>query len=202
MTVFAVNPESLRQAVAAALGDKARSVTLKLGEVTVTVAAADYVAAAEILRDSPACRFEQLLDLCGVDYSGYREGAWDGQRYCVVSHLLSVSLNQRVRLKVFAADDDLPSVDSLTGVWSSANWFEREAFDLFGIVFEGHNDLRRILTDYGFIGHPFRKDFPVSGHVEMRYDAEQKRVVYQPVSIEPREITPRIIREDNYGGLQ
>jgi NADH-quinone oxidoreductase subunit C len=176
-----------------------RSLVVKLGEVTVTVAAAHYAAAAVALRDDPACRFEQLIDLCGVDYSDYREGASEFPRYAVVSHLLSVSLNQRVRLKVFAADDDLPVVSSLTGVWSSANWFEREAFDLYGIVFEGHNDLRRILTDYGFIGHPFRKDFPVSGHVEMRYDAEQKRVIYQPVTIEPREITPRIIREDNYG---
>ena len=202
MTVFAVNPESLKDAIVAALGDKARRVTLALGEVTVVVAAADYLAAATLLRDAPTCRFEQLMDLCGVDYSDYREGGWEGARYCVVSHLLSVSLNQRVRLKVFAPDDDLPSVDSVTGVWSSANWFEREAFDLFGIVFEGHDDLRRILTDYGFIGHPFRKDFPVSGHVEMRYDAEQRRVIYQPVTIEPREITPRIIREDNYGGLQ
>ena len=136
-----------------------------------------------------------------MDYSGYREGEWEGERFGVVSHLLSVSLNQRVRLKVFVPNEDLPVVDSLTGVWNSAGWFEREAFDLYGIVFEGHDDLRRILTDYGFIGHPFRKDFPVSGHVEMRYDAEQKRVVYQPVSIEPREITPRVIREDNYGGL-
>jgi NADH-quinone oxidoreductase subunit C len=136
-----------------------------------------------------------------MDYSDYREGEWEGERFCVVSHLLSVSLNQRVRLKVFVPNEDLPVVDSLTGIWNAATWFEREAFDLYGIVFEGHNDLRRILTDYGFIGHPFRKDFPVSGHVEMRYDAEQKRVIYQPVSIEPREITPRVIREDNYGGL-
>jgi NADH-quinone oxidoreductase subunit C len=135
-----------------------------------------------------------------MDYSDYREGEWQGDRYCVVSHLLSVSLNQRVRLKVFAPNEDLPVVDSLQPVWSAATWFEREAFDLYGIVFDGHDDLRRILTDYGFIGHPFRKDFPVSGHVEMRYDEEQKRVVYQPVSIEPREITPRVIREDNYGG--
>ncbi len=135
-----------------------------------------------------------------MDYSDYREGEWEGERYGVVSHLLSVSLNQRVRLRVFAPSEDLPVVDSLQPVWNAATWFEREAFDLYGIVFEGHDDLRRILTDYGFIGHPFRKDFPVSGHVEMRYDEEQKRVVYQPVSIEPREITPRVIREDNYGG--
>ncbi len=165
------------------------------------VAAENYLAAAEILREAPGCRFEQLIDLCGVDYANYKDQPWEGDRFCVVSHLLSVSLNQRVRLKVFAPHESLPVVSSLTGIWASANWFEREAFDLYGIVFEGHSDLRRILTDYGFIGHPFRKDFPLSGHVEMRYDDEQKRVVYQPVSIEPREITPHIIREDNYGGL-
>jgi NADH-quinone oxidoreductase subunit C len=201
MTAVAIHPEVLKETIAAALGGKVRRIGLKHGEVTVVVAAADYLAAALILRDAPGCRFEQLIDLCGLDYSEYREGAWDGARYGVVSHLLSVSLNQRVRLKVFAPDDELPVVASLSEVWSSANWFEREAFDLFGIVFEGHSDLRRILTDYGFIGHPFRKDFPTSGHVEMRYDAESKRVIYQPVTIEPREITPRIIREDNYGGL-
>lgn len=184
------------------LGGMAKSVQLAHGEVTVTVSAADYRAAAVLLRDAPGCRFEQLIDLCGVDYSEYRDGQYEGLRYCVVSHLLSVSLNQRVRLKVFCADDDFPVVDSLNEVWNSANWFEREAFDLFGIIFEGHNDLRRILTDYGFIGHPFRKDFPTTGHVEMRYDPEQKRVIYQPVTIEPREITPRVIREDNYGGIQ
>ena len=194
-------PEAVRDAVAAALGDKAKRIDLKLGEVTVLVTPANYIEAALILRDHPACKFEQLLDLCGVDYSEYRMGDYDGPRYAIVSHLLSVSLNQRVRLRVFAADDELPEVDSINDVWSSANWFEREAFDLYGIVFLGHADLRRILTDYGFIGHPFRKDFPVSGHVEMIYDAERKRVVYQPVSIEPREITPRIIREEFYGGI-
>src|SRR6218665_1388319 len=198
MSVYAVNPEATRDAVSAALGSKARRVDIQLGEVTVEVAAADYRAAALVLRDAPGCQFEQLLDLCGVDYSTWGEGVWEGARYCVVSHLLSVSLNQRVRLKVFAADDAFPVVDSVTEVWRAANWYEREAFDLYGIVFEGHDDLRRILTDYGFIGHPFRKDFPLSGHVEMRYDAELKRVVYQPVTIEPREITPRIIREDHY----
>ncbi len=202
MTVYSVDSETTRAAVAGALGDKVQHLSVKLGEVTVVVAAADYLAAAELLRDSQGCKFEQLIDVCGVDYSEYKDQAWDGRRYCVVSHLLSVSLNQRVRLKVFATDDDFPVVASVSGVWSAANWFEREAFDLFGIVFEGHNDLRRILTDYGFIGHPFRKDFPTSGHVEMRYDPEQKRVIYQPVTIEPREITPRIIREDNYGGIQ
>ncbi|KWT88163.1 MULTISPECIES: NADH-quinone oxidoreductase subunit C [unclassified Variovorax] len=201
MTDFAISPEALQAQIAETLGNKAKSVTVALGEVTVVVRAADYLEAARVLRDAPGCRFEQLIDLCGMDYSDYREGEWEGERFCVVSHLLSVSLNQRVRLKVFVPNEDLPVVDSLTGIWSAAAWFEREAFDLYGIVFEGHDDLRRILTDYGFIGHPFRKDFPVSGHVEMRYDAEQKRVIYQPVSIEPREITPRVIREDNYGGL-
>jgi NADH-quinone oxidoreductase subunit C len=205
MTVFAVNPEALKSTIAEALGDKALRISLVLGEVTVVVSAAHYLEAAKILRDAPGCQFELLVDLCGVDYSEYKDlpgGGFDGGRYCVVTHLLSVSLNQRVRLKVFAANDDVPVVPSLCELWASVNWFEREAFDLFGIVFEGHNDLRRILTDYGFIGHPFRKDFPTTGHVEMRYDAEQKRVVYQPVTIEPREITPRIIREDNYGGLK
>ena len=192
----------LGETIAAMLGDKAESVKIALGEVTVTVAAADYLASAILLRDASGCKFEQLIDICGVDYSEYKDGQYDGLRYCVVSHLLSISLNQRIRLKVFCPDDDFPVVDSVNSVWNSANWFEREAFDLFGIVFEGHNDLRRILTDYGFIGHPFRKDFPTSGHVEMRYDASQKRVIYQPVTIEPREITPRVIREDNYGGLQ
>lgn len=202
MTAVAVNPEFLKGAVAVALGDLVRRIDLQLGEVTVEVAAKDYRTAAILLRDAKDCQFEQLIDLCGVDYSAYGDGVWEGQRYAVVSHLLSVSLNQRVRLKVYAQDDDFPVLDSLVGVWRSADWYEREAFDLYGIVFEGHDDLRRILTDYGFIGHPFRKDFPLSGHVEMRYDAELQRVVYQPVTIEPREITPRIIREDNYGGLK
>ena len=196
-----VSAQQLGESVAAVLGAKVKSLKVALGEVTVTVAAADYLAAATLLRDTAGCQFEQLIDLCGVDYSEYKDGQYEGLRYCVVSHLLSVSLNQRVRLKVFCSDDDFPVVDSLQGIWNSANWFEREAFDLFGIVFEGHNDLRRILTDYGFIGHPFRKDFPTTGHVEMRYDPVQKRVIYQPVTIEPREITPRVIREDNYGGL-
>ena len=194
--------EQLADIVATALGEKAKRTTVAFGELTVVVAAADYHAAALILRDTPGCQFEQLIDLCGVDYSEYAEGRYDGRRFCVVSHLLSISLNQRVRLKVFCDDDDFPVVASINDVWNAANWFEREAFDLFGIIFEGHNDLRRILTDYGFIGHPFRKDFPTTGYVEMRYDPEQKRVIYQPVTIEPREITPRVIREDNYGGLQ
>jgi len=200
MTAFAVNPEALKSTLLAVLGDKAKRVEVALGEVCIVVDAADYLDVAKLLRDAPGCQFEQLIDLCGIDYSEYKEGAYEGPRYCVASQLLSVTLNQRVRLKVFVKDDGMPIVTSLSEIWNSANWFEREAFDLFGIVFEGHNDLRRILTDYGFIGHPFRKDFPLSGHVEMRYDAELKRVIYQPVTIEPREITPRIIREANYGG--
>ena len=201
MSEFAVRPEAIQDAVVAALGDKLRRIDIALGEVTVQVAPADYLAAMQVLRDAPGCRFDQLIDLCGMDYSAYRDGQWDGARFCVVSHLLSMELNQRLRVKVFCADDDFPVVDSVNGLWAAANWFEREAFDLYGIVFEGHSDLRRILTDYGFVGHPFRKDFPLSGHVEMRYDAERQRVVYEPVTIEPRDITPRIIREDNYGGL-
>jgi NADH-quinone oxidoreductase subunit C len=201
MHSLAVNPETIKAAVAQALGDKFEQLNLALGEVSVVVSAAHYHAAAQILKNDPACRFDQLVDLCGVDYSDYKGVGQTGPRFCVVLHLLSVSLNQRLRLKVFAPDDDLPSLNSVTDIWSAANWFEREAFDLFGIVFEGHTDLRRILTDYGFIGHPLRKDFPLSGHVEMRYDAQSRRVVYQPVTIEPREITPRIVREDNYGGL-
>ena len=201
MTTYAVDPKTTQASIEAALGALLKSSAIRLGELTIFVDAADYLQAAKILRDDPNCRFEQLMDLCGVDYSTYKDQPQVGLRYCVVCHLLSVSLNQRVRLKVFAPDDSFPVLQSLCDVWASANWFEREAFDLFGIVFEGHSDLRRILTDYGFIGHPFRKDFPISGHVEMRYDAEQKRVVYQPVTIEPREITPRIIREENYGGL-
>jgi len=201
-TPYAVDPAALQKTITDALGALAKRVDLRLGEVTVTVSPDNYLKAAELLRDAPGCKFEQLLDVCGLDYSDYRNGGWDGPRYAVVSHLLSVSLNQRVRLRVFCADDDLPEVESLNGLWNSANWFEREAFDLYGIVFLNHPDLRRILTDYGFIGHPFRKDFPVSGHVEMRYDPERQRVIYQPVTIEPREITPRIIREENYGGIQ
>ena len=197
-----VSISQLSETIASVLGSKAKSIKIALGEITATVTGADYLAAATLLRDAPGCKFEQLMDLCGLDYSEYKNGQYDGLRYCVSSHLLSVSLNQRVRLKVFCPDDDFPVVDSVNGIWSSANWFEREAFDLFGIVFEGHNDLRRILTDYGFIGHPFRKDFPTTGHVEMRYDAEQKRVIYQPVTIEPREMIPRVIREENYGSLQ
>jgi len=192
--------DTLQAALGASLGDAPTSIRRDRGELTIEVAPDRYLAAAQRLRDDPALRFEQLIDLCGVDYADYKNQPWSGPRFAVVVHLLSLTHNWRVRLKVFAPDDDLPVVASVTGLWNSANWFEREAFDLFGIVFEGHLDLRRILTDYGFIGHPMRKDFPVVGHVEMTYDAEQQRVVYQPVTIEPREITPRVVREDNYGG--
>jgi len=190
--------EALELALKNALGEGA-GITVALGEVTVVVKAADYLAAMQTLRDDPALRFQEMIDLCGVDYSSYGEGTWDGPRFAVVVHLLSIAHNWRVRVRVFAPDDDMPLVASITPVWRSANWFEREAFDLFGILFDGHGDLRRILTDYGFIGHPFRKDFPISGYVEMRYDPEQKRVIYQPVTIEPRENIPRVIREETYG---
>jgi NADH-quinone oxidoreductase subunit C len=196
--------QTLEAALHDVLGGKVKLLDSALGELTLTVSAADYHDVCQILRDDARLGFEQLMDLCGLDYSSYKDGAHskftDGPRYAVVSHLLSVSHNWRLRVRVFAVSEDVPMVASVNDLWNSANWFEREAFDLFGIVFEGHLDLRRLLTDYGFVGHPFRKDFPTSGHVEMRYDAEQKRVVYQPVTIEPREITPRIIREDNYGG--
>ena len=192
--------DNLQAAVEKVLGARVVQLKRELGELTVTVAAADYLAVATTLRDDAELHFEQLIDLCGMDYSAWQDRPHDGPRFAVVSHLLSLRHNWRLRLKVFCVDDDVPILASVTPVWNSANWFEREAFDMYGIIFDGHLDLRRILTDYGFIGHPFRKDFPVSGHVEMRYDAESKRVVYQPVSIEPREITPRIVREDNYGG--
>ncbi|HMO46968.1 MAG TPA: NADH-quinone oxidoreductase subunit C [Rubrivivax sp.] len=194
--------DNLQAALQAQLGDAIQSLKRERGEITVTVSAGRYLEAARMLHEDASLHFEQLIDLCGVDYSGYRNQPWDGARYAAVLHLLSLKHNWRVRLKVFAPDDDMPVVASVTDIWSSANWFEREAFDLYGIIFEGHLDLRRILTDYGFIGHPMRKDFPVSGHVEMRYDAQSRRVIYQPVTIEPREITPRVVREDNYGGLQ
>ncbi len=191
--------EILETALRNVLGDQVRSLTVALGEMTVVVGAADYLAAMRVLRDHPDLRFEELIDLCGVDYSTYGDGIWEGPRFAVVSHLLSITHNWRLRVRVFAPEDELPVVASVTDIWSTANWYEREAFDFFGILFEGHNDLRRILTDYGFIGHPFRKDFPVSGYVEMRYDPDQKRVIYQPVTIEPREIVPRVIREEKYG---
>ena len=191
--------ETLSQNLQKHFGDKLKSLKLALGELTVEVAAADYLAVMIALRDEPDLGFEEMVDLCGVDYSTYGDGVWSGRRFAVVSHLLSITNNWRLRVRVFAEDDEFPVVDSVTGVWKSVNWFEREAFDLFGIAFVGHDDLRRILTDYGFIGHPFRKDFPISGNVEMRYDPDQGRVIYQPVTIEPRENTPRIVREDYYG---
>ncbi|AJC17563.1 NADH-quinone oxidoreductase subunit C [Pandoraea sputorum] len=194
--------EKLKTTLQNVLGPRAEQLVEALDELTLTVKASDYLEVARTLRDHPELKFEQLMDLAGLDYSAYGDGAYDGPRYAAVSHLLSLTHNWRLRVRVFAPEDDLPVVASLIDLWSSADWFEREAFDLVGIVFEGHPDLRRILTDYGFIGHPFRKDFPTSGYVEMRYDPEQKRVIYQPVTIEPREITPRIIREEHYAGLK
>lgn len=191
--------ETLSQNLQKHFGDKLKSLKLALGEVTIEVGAADYLGVMTALRDEADLHFEEIIDLCGVDYSTYGDGGWQGRRFAAVSHLLSIANNWRLRVRVFADNDEFPSVDSVTGVWRSVNWFEREAFDLFGIAFVGHDDLRRILTDYGFIGHPFRKDFPISGHVEMRYDPDQARVIYQPVTIEPRENTPRIVREDTYG---
>ena len=191
--------DKLTAALAAALGEGAiESTTVALGEATIVVRAERHVDVMRTLRDRPELRFEMLIDLCGVDYSGYGGGAWEGPRFAVVCHLLSLANNWRLRVRAFAPDDDFPVVPSLVDVWPSANWFEREAFDLYGIMFPGHPDLRRLLTDYGFVGHPFRKDFPISGYVEMRYDPDQGRVIYQPVTIEPREVTPRVIREQNY----
>jgi NADH-quinone oxidoreductase subunit C len=195
---MATSIEALQSSLSAALGALAGAQCVDRGELTVEVAAKDLVEAGTKLRDDPALRFTILVDLVGLDYQGF-DGDWDGPRFAVSYNMLSIEHNTRVRLRVFCPNDDFPAVDSVIGVWPSANWYEREAFDLYGIVFQGHPDLRRILTDYGFMGHPFRKDFPVSGYVEMRYDPEQKRVVYQPVTIEPREIVPRVRREDQYG---
>ena len=192
--------ETLQAALETVLGARIKRLVRDRGELTITVSSADYLESAKLLRDHAELQFEQLIDLCGVDYSSYKDMPWEGARFCVVSHLLSITKNWRLRLKSFCVDDEVPMIASLTETWSSCSWFEREAFDLYGIIFEGHLDLRRILTDYGFIGHPFRKDFPTSGHVEMRYDPVAKRVIYQPVTIEPREVTPRIIREEQYGG--
>jgi NADH-quinone oxidoreductase subunit C len=194
--------DTLAAALGNALGDKVQSLTERLGETSIVVAAQDWPRLAPVLRDEPVLRFEQLIDLCGVDYSAYGNRGVDGRRFAVVYHLLSLTHNRRLRVRVYCADDDFPAMDSVVDVWPSANWFEREAFDLFGIVFPGHPDLRRILTDYGFIGHPFRKDFPLSGYVEMRYDPDQQRVIYQPVSIEPREIVPRVVREEHYADVE
>ncbi len=203
---MALRTAALAESVKAALGDRIINITAALGEITLAVKAADLAEVMTALRDRPELHFEQLIDLCGVDYGSYGKEAWDGApsaggtgaRFAVVYHLLSLTHNWRLRVRTFAADDGFPVVDSVINIWPSANWFEREAFDLYGIIFTGHPDLRRILTDYGFIGHPFRKDFPISGNVEMRYDPDQRRVIYQPVTIEPREIVPRIVREENY----
>ncbi|MBU3720909.1 MAG: NADH-quinone oxidoreductase subunit C [Burkholderiaceae bacterium] len=192
---------NLKSLIETALGAQIASVWEALGETTLTVHADQYHEVCRQLRDHPGLRFDTLIDLCGMDYQGYREGGHEGPRFAAVLHLLSVELNQRLRLRVFCPDDEFPVVASVTDIWTAAGWYEREAFDLYGMVFEGHDDLRRILTDYGFVGHPFRKDFPVSGYVEMRYDPEQRRVIYQPVTIEPRDQVPRVIREDNYGGF-
>ena len=194
--------EVLSQNLQKHLGDRVKSLQVALGEITVDVDVSDYFDVMTALRDESELRFEELIDLCGVDYSAYGNGGWAGKRFAAVSHLLSITHNWRLRVRCFAPDDSFPSLPSIVSIWNSVNWFEREAFDLFGIVFPGHPDLRRILTDYGFVGHPFRKDFPIYGYVEMRYDAEQQRVVYQPVSIEPREITPRIVREESYGDVE
>jgi len=194
---MAADLSTLRTGLADLLGDKLSGIEERLGELTVVVKAAGMLDTLTLLRDSAG--FEQMIDLCGMDYSTYGDGAWEGQRFAIVYHLLSVTRNERLRVRIFAEQDDFPMLESVTGIWSCANWYEREAFDLYGIVFTGHPDLRRILTDYGFVGSPFRKDFPLSGHVEMRYDPEQQRVIYQPVSVEPRELTPRVLREENYG---
>jgi len=199
---MATRAETLTAALQSALGDQLSSVSTALDEVTIVVKPEHLSAAAEALRDAPGLRFEELIDLCGVDYRDYGDGAWEGRRFAVVYHLLSITHNRRLRVRTFCQDDDFPVVDSVINVWPGANWYEREAFDLYGIMFTGHPDLRRILTDYGFVGHPFRKDFPLSGNVEMRYDPDQQRVIYQPVTIEPREIVPRIIREENYTDVE
>jgi len=212
---MAADLSTLRANLTNLLGDKLAGVEERLGELTVVVKAAGMLEVLTRLRDAAELRFEQLIDLCGVDYSTYGSDVSEGgayfrsdfapddtaahpHRFAVVYNLLSVKHNVRIRVRIFAEDDDFPVLESVIEIWPSANWYEREAFDLYGIVFTGHPDLRRILTDYGFVGNPFRKDFPLSGNVEMRYDPEQQRVVYQPVSIEPREVTPRIVREENY----
>ena len=194
---MAADLSALRTSLTDLLGDRLVSIEEKLGELTVVIDAAGMLDVLKQLRN--AAGFEQMIDLCGMDYSAYGDDAWDGKRFAIVYHLLSVSRNARLRVRIFAEEDDFPVLESVTDIWPCANWFEREAFDLYGIVFTGHPDLRRILTDYGFVGNPFRKDFPLSGHVEMRYDPDQQRVVYQPVTVEPREVTPRIVREETYG---
>lgn len=198
MTVSNAKIDELKQKVENLLQDKILDSKVTFGEYTIVVDADNLEEIMFKLRDAAATKFEQCVDLCGVDYQTFH-GDYTGRRFAVVYHLLSYTNNWRLRVRTFAKNDEFPIVKSVSHIWASLNWFEREAFDFYGIIFEGHPDLRRILTDYGFIGHPFRKDFPVSGYMEMRYDEEQKRVIYQPVTIEPREITPRIIREDDYG---
>ncbi len=193
--------ERLRLMLQEVLGSRLKSVVLDRAELTIEIGAVDYREVARTLRDHPDLHFEQLLDVSGLDYSAWKSGVWSGKRFAASNHLLSISHNWRVRMRAFADDDEFPVLDSLVPVWPSANWYEREVFDLYGIMFDGHPDLRRILTDYGFVGHPFRKDFPISGYVEMRYDPEAGRVVYQPVTIEPRETAPRIVREEKYGDV-
>ena len=195
---MATKSETLAGLAREDLGERLEEASVAFGEVTLVVDPKHLVATMTALRDIARLRFETLIDACGVDYSTHGNGTWEGPRFAVVYHLLSLSNNQRIRVRTFAADDDFPVVPSVVDIWPAANWFEREAFDLYGIVFDGHPDLRRLLTDYGFVGHPFRKDFPLSGHVEMRYDPEQGRVIYQPVTIEPREVVPRIVREQHY----
>lgn len=194
--------ETLKAAITSVLGERVAHLAESIDQLTLTVKVEDYLNVVAVLRDNSSLRFEQLMDLAGVDYSTYGDGAYEGRRFAAVLQLLSITHNWRLRVRVFAEDDDMPVIPSVIDVWNSVNWYEREAFDLFGIIFDGHPDLRRLLTDYGFVGHPFRKDFPVSGYVEMRYDPEEKRVIYQPITIEPREITPRVIREESYGGLK
>lgn len=193
--------ETLQTALGELLGAKIARLDEYVGELTIEVKRADLIDVMRALRDQPSLYFEQLIDLCGVDYLSYADGAWDGPRFAVVYHLLSVRNNQRLRVRVYA-EDDFPVVASVIDIWPSANWYEREAFDLYGIIFEGHPDLRRLLTDYGFVGHPFRKDFPLIGNVEMRYDPEQQRVIYQPVTIEHRILVPRIVREDQFSEVK
>ena len=221
--------QELSLALADTFSSKLLSNVVAHGEVTIEVAAKDIVSVCETLRDETSLQFEQLIDICGVDYSEYGNVEWatesststgfsrgvepnvgarlrfgdepgyvntDRPRFAAVYHLMSVANNHRLRVRVYCENDALPVIPSVINVWPVVNWFEREAFDLFGIIFEGHPDLRRILTDYGFVGHPFRKDFPLIGHVEMKYDEAQKRVIYQPVSIEPRVLVPRVIRDD------
>lgn len=195
------HPAQLIEILRAVFGERIVLLSEAFTEVTLVVGKADYLGVMKTLKDAPELQFAELIDLCGIDYAGYNNDpdGLNGKRFAVVSHLLSLEFNCRLRVRVFAEDEKMPSVPSLVDIWPAANWFEREAFDLYGILFEGHPDLRRILTDYGFVGHPFRKDFPIQGYVEMRYDEEQKKVVYQPVTIEPREITPRVIRDDKFG---